>query len=279
MMQKMAYVRVLMPDGALEPVPYEAGSLAVAASHEPDGIYTVTNTYNTFQVLKFDAHLDRMEDSARRSGMMLTIDRPRLKAALRRMIAEAGYGDVRFRVTVPAAQPDHYILSLEPFSPLTPAFLQQGVRVITVADSARHNPAAKTTDWMHRRQDIIDNLPPGTYDAILCDAEGHLLEGLGANFYAVLNDELRTAGAGVLPGIAQQIVFEIAPGILPLRREAIHTADLPHLAEAFITSSSRGIVPVVAVDGHLLGDGTPGKHTLTLLGAYKAWEAAHLQDL
>ncbi|MBC7870676.1 MAG: aminotransferase class IV, partial [Chitinophagaceae bacterium] len=88
-----------------------------------------------------------------------------------------------------------------------------------------------------------------------------------------------TAGEGILPGIAQQIVFEVAPDIVPMKREAANIRDLTHITEAFITSSSRGIVPVVEIDKHVLGDGKPGVVTIALLNAYNAWVAAHLEDL
>ncbi len=263
----------------LHPADYSAESLAQAATFEPkDGVYTVANTFNTYQTLKLDAHLDRMEDSARRVGIALTLNRDLLKKSLRQLITEAGYGDVRFRVTVPQ-DASYLILSVEPFTPLTPQFLAQGVRVITVPDSARHEAAAKTTDWMHQRRTIAEAMPPDIYDAILLDGEGHLMEGLGANFYAVLDDELRTAGAGVLAGIAQSIVFEVAPGVLPVVKQVVQVADVPRLQEAFITSSSRGIVPVVAIDGHTLGTGTPGAKTLELLARYNAWVINNLQAL
>ena len=94
-------------------------SLADAARYEPhNGVYTITNTYHTFQVLKLNAHLDRLGDSARLAGIPLALHRSALRAALRQMIAE-GYGKlwdtaVRFRITVPRKQPDCLILSVEP---------------------------------------------------------------------------------------------------------------------------------------------------------------------
>ncbi len=85
-------IKRLTPDG-LQAVDYHADSLADAARYEPhDGVYTITNTYHTFQVLKLDAHLDRLEDSARLAGIPLALHRSALRAALRQMIAEAGYG-------------------------------------------------------------------------------------------------------------------------------------------------------------------------------------------
>ncbi|MEZ4667071.1 MAG: aminotransferase class IV [Anaerolineae bacterium] len=77
------------------------------------------------------------------------------------------------------------------------------------ARQRRQNPSAKTTGWMHDRDQV--NLPEGIFTGLLLDFEGKILEGMSSNFYAILNGELRTAGEGVLPGIAQQIIFEIAP--------------------------------------------------------------------
>jgi branched-chain amino acid aminotransferase len=270
-------IRELTPTG-LAPVSYTADSLAEAAHFEPyDGVYTVTNTYNTFKVLKFDAHLDRLEDSARRANIPLKLDRPRLRSALRQIIAESGYGDARFRITVGREHPDHFILSVEPFKPQPPEVYANGVCCITLPDSARQNAAAKTTGWMHDREKIT--LPPGIYTGLLLNGEGDILEGESSNFYAVMDGELRTAGADVLPGIAQQIVFAVANGLMPIRKEPVNVRDLPALQEAFITSSSRGIVPVVAIDNVTLGDGTPGPHTRALRGAYLAWVDAHLEEL
>ena len=270
------FIKVLTPSG-LADVDYSAESLQEASQLEPDGVYTLTNTYNTFQTLKLDAHLDRMEDSARRENIPLVLDRPRLKKTLREMIAEAGYGDVRFRVTVPQHQPDHLIISLEPFHPLSPEVIRQGVRCITAPGMARRNPAAKTNDWAQDRQQF--HKPEGVHEVLLVGTRGEILEGFSSNFYAVLNGELRTAGEGILPGIAQQIVFTVAPGVLPVRREAVMTSDLARLEEAFITSSSRGIVPVVNIDDRPIGTGTPGTRTLTLRAAYSDWVQAHLEDL
>lgn len=270
-------IRLLTPDG-LQPAAYTAETLAEAAQHEPsDGVYTVTNTYHTSQVLKLDAHLDRLEQSARFEGITLTLDRPALRAALRQMIEAAGFGDVRFRITVPRQPPAHLILSVEPFVPPPPEVYERGVRCITLANSARHNPAAKSTGWMHQRDHFV--LPAGIYTGLLLDTAGNILEGLSSNFYAVMAGELRTAGAGVLPGIAQQIVFEVAAGVLPLRLDPVNVRDVPNLDEAFVTSSSRGIVPVIEIDGAVIGAGVPGPYTRTLLAAYRDWVTRHLEEL
>lgn len=272
-------IRKLTKEG-LQPVPYSADSLADAVQYEPtDGVYTVTNTVNTTQVLKMNAHLDRMEDSAKRIKIDLHLDRPRLRAALRTMIAEAGFGSVRFRVTAGREHPDELLLTIEPFSPPAPNLLEKGVHCATVPNSARANAAAKTTSWMHERGALTSAVTADIYEPLLLDPDGSILEGRSSNFYAILNGELRTAGAGVLPGIAQQIIYEIAPTVLPLNKTAINIAELAQISEAFLTSSSRGIIPIVVIDAAPVGAGTPGAVTRALLTAYHAWVAAHLEDL
>lgn len=272
-------IRTLTPDG-LKTVDYSAESLNEAARHEPEnGVYTVGNTVETYKALKLTAHLNRMEDSARRANIALTLDRPRLRAALREVITLAGYGDVRYRITVPADQPDCFILSVEPFKPLAPAVIANGVRVISVPDSARHNAAAKTTGWMHEREKIEASLPEGIYTALLLDEAGNVLEGVTSNFYAILDGMLFTADEGVLPGISQQIVLEVAPDVLHVRREPIHISDVPRVTEAFITSASRGIVPVVEIDGLTLGKGKPGAITWRLRERYAVAMRNYLEEL
>lgn len=274
------YIRLLAPDGTLTPANYSADSLAEAGLYEPqDGVYTITNTFETTKALKIDAHLDRLEDSARKADIALTLNRAHLRAGLRQCILESGFGDVRFRVTVSKAQPDHFTLTVEPFAPISQDIIRHGVRVETIANSARENAGAKTTGWMTRREALIKTMNPGIYDLILMDAEGHLLEGLGANFYAILNGSLHTATENVLPGISRLIVFEVAPAIVPLRLEAVHQSDIPRLSESFITSASRGIVPVIEIDGQVLGDGKPGAITLVLRAAYQAWVVEHLEEI
>jgi len=274
-----ALIKILSPDG-LEEVDYSAESLADAAQYEPeDGIYTVANTFNTYDTLKLEAHFDRMEDSAQRQGIPLELDRQKVRDALRQMIDESGFGDVRFRVTVPGKNSERFILTVEPFTPPSQELIDNGVRCITAPDSARKDAAAKTTDWMHARKALSDAMPEGIYDTFLLDSQGNILEGLGSNFYAIQNGILHTAGEGVLKGISQQIVFEVAEGIIKIDLTPPHVSNIDKFSEVFLTSSSRGIIPVVEIDGIAIGKGTVGEKTKALRAVYQQWMSEHLEAL
>ena len=274
-----AIIKRLCENG-LEDVGYTADSLKDAARYESkEGVYTVSNTYNRTQTLLLDAHLDRLEDSAKRERIPLSYDRRRLRRAIRQMIDDAEFGDVRFRITVESSAPREILLTIEPFSPPAAVITQNGVRCMTSSAAARHNPASKSSDWMHRRGQLVASTPPGIYETFLLDAKGYLLEGMSSNFYAIEDGTLHTAGSGVLAGISRMIVFEIARDIIPLRLEAPQVSAIPRFSEAFLTSSSRGIIPVVEIDGLPIGDGAVGETTVALTKAYQRWVADHLEEL
>ena len=264
----------------LADVDYAAASLKDAAQYEPTrGIYTVSRTWRRTRALMLDAHLARLEDSARHENIDLSYDRRQLQAALRQMILDCGFGDVRFRITVAAQKPDEMILTLEPFQPPARALIEHGAAAITSSAAVRHHPAAKTSDWMRSRKALEQAMPAGIYETFLVDSQGYLLEGLSSNFFAVLNGQLRTAGAGILAGISRRIVFQICGGIIPLRKAAPRLDDIPRFSEAFLTSSSRGIMPVVEIDGIAIGGRQAGETTKRLQQAYQAWLESHLEEL
>jgi branched-chain amino acid aminotransferase len=265
--------------GAVEAVPYTATSLADAAAKEPQGVYTVGRTYNCDHALLLDDHFDRLERSARLEGMDLRLDRHAIRKALRTLIDRAGYADSRFRITIPHDTPDQPIITLEPFKPVPEEVIHNGARVVTV-HLARRNPEAKTTDWMATRKSATDSFPPGIYEGILVSPDGSLLEGTNSNFYAIKGDTLRTADdPDVLSGIARKILLTVAPDVLPVQRRAVHIDETPTLNEALLTSSGRGVVPIVEIDGQPVGDGRPGSYTLRLRDAYNAWTNAHLEPI
>ncbi len=272
------YIRRWNSSGLIS-VPYQASSLSEAVQYEPlEGVYTVSNTDNSGRVLRLNAHLDRLEESAQGAGIALQLDREGLRVALREMLAASGFAAARFRITVPKQQSDTLILSLEEFRP-TPHLYEEGVRVVTLPDSARYAAYIKANDWMHKRQWIAKAQSRGIYEVILLDTAGRMLEGLGSNFYAIVAGQLWTAGEGILRGIAQSIVLEIAPTILPLRRVSISLEQRSAMQEAFLTSSSRGIIPIVEVDGEKVGDGRRGPLTRKLQMAYDERTAAEKEPL
>jgi branched-subunit amino acid aminotransferase/4-amino-4-deoxychorismate lyase len=257
------------------PAPFAAESLRDAAEYEPDdGVYAVFATWNGHRVVCLSRHLDRLEDSARRAGFALSLDRPRLRGQLRHILAESGYAEARIRVSAAPAS-DYLTVAMEPYAGPPLELRRSGVRCGTVAHDARDNPEAKRTNWLHERSTFPAADEGGVYEQLLVDDQGRLLEGASSNFYVVMEQAdgrhlLRTAETGILPGIARAIVLDVAPGIIEVVLQAPRITELDRAREAFITSASRGIVPVTHLDGVRIGSGTPGEFTRRLTEAYDA---------
>lgn len=266
---------ILTPAG-LQNTDYHATTLGDAQTHEPSGIYTVARTFQRGKALLFDAHLDRLEESARLENIPLQLDRPALRAALRTLISQTDYDDVRFRITVPKNQPDHLYLAVEQLVGVPQHLRENGVRVAS-STLQRHNPTAKTTDWMQARE-----IPDDFYEAVLVNAAGEILEGSSSNFYAIMNGVLRTADASlVLNGISRRTLLAAVEGFVPVEFRPVTIQDSIQEAvdEALLTSSSRGVVPIVEIDGRAIGDGQPGALTREIAARYDAWTDAHLEPI
>jgi branched-chain amino acid aminotransferase len=76
--------------------------------------------------------------------------------------------------------------------------------------------------------------------------------------------------AGLLVGITREFLFEVAKDIgVPMREQVIRDHDLFGADEAFLTSTTREIVPIVRVDDRVIGSGRPGSVTKNLLDAFR----------
>jgi branched-chain amino acid aminotransferase len=271
-------VKWLLPNGSLVDAPIAASSLNEVASKEPEGVYTVARTFQANRVVLLDAHLDRLEESARLEGIELALDRGALRKGLKRLIEESKYPESRFRITIPKGEPDRIWLAAEPLQQVSATYRRHGVAVET-CKITRPNPKAKSNAWVNLRNEAVKSISEQTYEGIILNKDAYLMEGFSSNFYAILESKLHTAEEEILHGIARRIILEIAPGRIPLSFKPIHIDQLQQIEEAFLTSSSRGIVPIVRINDFTIGDGKPGERTHQLSAAYKQWVGKHMQPI
>lgn len=241
----------------------------------PFGVYTAFRTFDHDKFLYLEAHLDRMQQSIDLLGWDYLLDRSQLRQALAQVCTAYPRQNARVRVDLleqPATRWPSFprlLLTLAPFKPVAPRHYRDGVRVGLARQLRRNQPLAKRADFVLARRDYPLGRPEA-YDYLLLDDEERILEGSSSNFYAVCADALWTAGDGVLEGITRKIVLqELAPTLsLPVRLEAPALSQVETFAEAFLSSSSRGIVPVVNIAGTPVGRGEPGPVTRRLMAAY-----------
>jgi branched-chain amino acid aminotransferase len=271
-------VKILQSDGELRNAPISANSLNDLAMKEPEGIYTVARTFKRIKAVLFDAHIERLMESASLEQIDLTLDRGELRRALLQLIEESGIDESRFRITIPKDQPGSIWLAAEPLQLVPPEYKKQGVRAAT-CKVTRPNPKAKSNAWVNLRNDASKGISEHVYEGIILSEEGHLKEGFSSNFFVIIGGHLYTEDQDILHGIARRVVLAVASDIMPLHFEPIHVDQLSQIEEAFLTSSSRGIVPIIQIDEHPIATGKPGPLTRQLSAAYDAWVEDHLEPI
>jgi branched-chain amino acid aminotransferase len=241
-----------------------AHSVDAAAKLLPPGAYTTFRTYDGSRILRLDQHLNRLEESVEVMGQPATLDQSAVHRALGELLSGRSF-ESRLRLTFsPAAQ--RFFIGIEPFTPLDAALYEKGVRCATVK-LHRDDPHAKDTRFLAAAQAARESLGTDVHEGLMADEAGQILEGLSSNLFAILDGTLRTEGDRVLKGVTRSLVLEVAANVLPIDEHPVSLADLPRLSEAFITSVSREILPVVAIDATTLGTGTPGPLTRRLMAA------------
>ena len=240
------------------------------------GVYTGMRTFEGRRFLGLAEHMDRLESSMSQMGYALPLERGELRRGLdqvaTRFAAKGEDSFLRVDVLPPGVQwmggSSRTLITRGALSRVPAEFLQRGVQIAIAEDLRRHAPGIKTADFVLARRPY----PIGTrecYEHLMVDDEGLLLEATSSNFYGILRGELRTASDAVLAGITRRFLLFLCAGLeYHVNTKALHRSELPELEEAFLTSSTRGIVPVVTVDGIQIADGIPGPKTRALIKAY-----------
>lgn len=262
-----------------EQVLEQVGTLDAATGSLPPGAYTTLRTYSLTKITNLESHFLRLEETARLAGHPLQLDRLELRQALRQAVQSYGGAfDLRLRILLDL-QGNQLYLAAEPLKTPPAKAYQQGVRLVTCS-YVRNNPKAKLTSTMQGAQALRRSLPADVNEALMLDPQGRLLEGLSSNFYAVLEGVLWTAEQGVLSGITRQVILEeVRQAGLPLHLEGLPLAELPRASEAFISSASRGVLPVRMVDGLVIGSGAPGPLTRQISLLYQARIERDLEEI
>jgi branched-chain amino acid aminotransferase len=244
----------------------EHEGLSAASASLPQGAYTTLRTYGGRRVLRLDRHVARLEESAALQGRPGRVDARSLRSAIRAALEAGGHPESRLRLTF---APPRLLVTVERFRPLPEAAYREGVACVTLG-LQRENPHAKDTRFLTTAQGAYRRLPPGVEEGLLVADDGSLLEGLSSNFFAVLADTLRTEGERVLLGVTRSLVLEAASGVVRVEQRAVRRDELPGVTEAFVTSVSREVLPVVRIDGQPVGDGRVGARTAGVMRAFAA---------
>lgn len=231
-------------------------------------------------------HLVRLERSAERIGLRAP-PRAAIERAIAETVAAAGNPESRVRVILtrgtgkldldPATADDtQLIVIVFPLGAPTPEMYAKGVAVAIVSITRNSplaiDPAVKSGNYLNNVLALGEaRRRCRAYEAILCAGDGSIAEGSTSNVFAVVGGEVRTPPpeVGILDGITRAKAIELCrANQIPFSQQRISPAELRGADEVFITSATRGVLPVTTIDEKPVGSGVPGPVTKRLVALY-----------
>jgi len=255
-----------------------------------EGVYETLRTYSG-QPFLFDRHMRRLRKSASMLSLSVPAANEEIDRRLRETMKAAGLGtqgrEAYLRILVtrdigeltydPAAcgDPTIVIIAKPHVDPPVDAF-ERGVMVALVDIVRNHpgsvNPLIKSNNLLNNALAMQEAFRRGAFEGVMRNYRGELAECTTANLFVVKDGEALTPplDAGLLAGITREYLFEAGRDTgIAVREQTLRDADLLGADEAFLTSTTRELVPIVRVDNHTIGEGVPGPVTKGLLQAFR----------
>ncbi|MHB1406935.1 MAG: branched-chain-amino-acid transaminase [Desulfitobacteriaceae bacterium] len=251
-----------------------------------DGIFEGIRAYHG-RVFKLPEHLKRLYESAQSIrldiGMPLedmqeivleTLRRNNLRDAYIRLVVSRGKGDLGLDPNnCPKAATFCISDQIKLFAP---SMYEQGLEVKTVAIRRNNqdslNPRIKSLNYLNNIMAKIEAVQAGVMEAVMLNQEGFVAEGTGDNIFMYRNGVLYTPPiyAGILEGITRNTVLDTARRQgMEVREELFTRHDLYTSDEIFLTGTAAELIPVVKVDGRIIGKGAPGEVFKKLLVEFR----------
>jgi branched-chain amino acid aminotransferase len=250
-----------------------------------DGVFEGIRMYHN-RIFKLKEHIERLYWSAK--AILLTI--PMTPEALMQACVETcranqlrdGY--IRLLVTRgagtlgldPRRCPKASVIIIASNIQLYPKeHYERGLKIVTVPTTRMGvnavNPAIKSLNYLNNVLARIEANNAGVEEAIMLNSEGYVAECTGDNIFLVHKGKLVTPplSAGALHGITRNTVLECAAALgMPTGEPNLTRYDVYIADEMFLTGTAAEIIPVVQVDGRIIGDGKPGPCTAKLSEAF-----------
>ena len=252
-----------------------------------DGVFEGIRAYNG-RVFKLKEHIDRLFCSAKAilleipmshaeimDAVVVTCRENKLRNGYVRLVVTRGAGTLGLNPR--NCKRPSVIIIADKIQLYPQELYRRGMDIVTVPTMrnlhSALNPAIKSLNYLNNILAKIEANNAHVEEAVMLNAEGFVAECTGDNLFIVKNGELSTPplSAGALYGITRQTVIELAVEAgLKVSEPNLTRYDLFNADECFLTGTGAEIVPVVKIDGRVIGTGKPGPITRKLETAYHA---------
>jgi branched-chain amino acid aminotransferase len=225
-----------------------------------------------------DEHLVRLRASAAQLGLQVPRTDAEIESIIDELLERNGHEEATVRLVLTggvspdgmqfdAETPTFYILTADIHLPPDSLYSEGGKLVSHL--HRREVPLAKTTNYLTMIQQRPQTAAAGALDLLYHDGE-HVFEAASASVYFVRGNTILAPRESVLWGTIGSYVLELARAKYDVLFTDVTLADAFSADEVFLTSTTRAVVPITAIDDTVIGDGAPGPITRELMESYRA---------
>ncbi len=247
-----------------------------------DAVYEVI-LYKNGKFLDLEGHLKRLRKSMSRIDFELNVSDLAIKTIIKRLVTENNlkYGSIYIQVSRGEYSRDHSYFNM-PLNPILVILTKKikdnfkvvipGIKVFTTLDTRWSNPDIKTTQLLPNVLAKTKGIKNGFGEALFLDKNSYITEGSSSNFW-ILNKNntliTRSLDGKILAGITRDSILNCAKNKnIKVFEKKISLDDIKDCKEAFITSASSFVTPVIQVDKMKINNGKVGKFSNLLRKAY-----------
>lgn len=252
-----------------------------------DGVYEVFKFLGKRPIFLLE-HFHRLEKGLQRIEIATPWDESSFQKTIRELLDRTSFADgiVYIQVSRGEAPRAHFwpdnipptaIAYSRAFRFPDAAKKERGFRVITTPDHRWHYCSVKSNNLLANAMAKKQAQRASADEAILLGDDGFVHEGASSNFFAVKNGRVVTHPLEdcILPGVVRDRVIELALSArIPVDERPLREAELFDLDEAFITSTTQGVMPVAEIDSRIIGNGRCGEVTTRVQELFDDLEAS-----
>ncbi len=251
-----------------------------------DGVFEGIRVYGG-KVFRLDAHLVRLEESARAIRLQIPMTQTELATATYDTMKANGITDGYIRLGVTrgvgylgvsptrTGNPSVFIIASQ--IELYPKELyEKGMAIISCSVIRNHpnavSPRIKSLNYLNNILAKIEALDAGVHEAVMYNHLGYVAECTGDNIFVIRKGVVLTppTAAGLLEGITRDAVIELLEKRgLPFKELNLTRHDLYVADEAFLTGTAAEVIPVTKIDHRPIGTGQPGPITRQLIADFR----------